>query len=65
MSQYTYLVEYFHAGTIGEINEVILDHTVEDLTSAEQIISISWDDAASDYMVCYRVRKWLNGREEP
>lgn len=34
------------------------------LKSAEQIFCICWDAYHNAYLVCWQVRKWLNGGEE-
>lgn len=60
MSTLTLVVEYFHATKIPDINEMILSDEYPDLFSADQIISISWDEHVGEYLVCYRVRRWLD-----
>ena len=66
MSQYTYLIIWQYCKDPNDINNAILerDENWEGLTSAEQIISIIRADGGG-YMVFWRVRKWLDGREEP
>lgn len=60
MSAFTLVVEQYHASKIEEINEMILSDEYPDLFSADQIISISWDEHVGEYLVCYRVRRWLD-----
>ena len=62
MSQYTYLIKTTVCSKLDEINKAILeqDPNWDDLTSAEQIISIQWIPQEKLYLVIWRVREWLN-----
>lgn len=61
MSAYTYVVRCDCVESIDALNEAILsqDEAWEGLKTAEQIISINWNDEASMYIVFWRERKWL------
>ena len=61
MSQYTYVVDYAWVHTVEELNEMILSQEWPTLTSAEQIISIRWDNGIGSHLVTWRVRKWSGG----
>lgn len=63
MSRYTYLVRAVHVNRVEDVNGLILDHVLDGLISAEQIISVGWDENAEQYLICYRVRHWLDGTE--
>ncbi len=64
MSAFTWQADWDWVHTPEEINELIQDEKHPTLTSAEQIISVSWDISRNAYLVCWKVRKWLNGTEE-
>lgn len=49
--------------TPDEINTLIEGEDHPSLTSADQIISVSYDDSRKEYLVTWRVRKWLDGSE--
>ena len=59
MSQYTYLIKSTVCSKLDEINKAILeqDPNWDDLTSAEQIISIQWIPQEKLYLVIWRVRE--------
>lgn len=64
MGQYRYIVEYDWVNTPEGANDLIESEDHPTLTSAEQIFCICWDAHHNAYLVCWRLRKWLNGGEE-
>ena len=62
MSNFSVEVACCHVQKPEDVNERIRAGEGE-LTNASQIISISWDSRAREYLVTYRVRRWENGRE--
>ena len=66
MSRYTYVVMWQYCKDPNEINEAIVtqNENWDGLKSADQIISITWDPSSAMYLVFWRVRQWLDGREE-
>lgn len=63
MAQYTYKVYHDWVHTPEEVNELIASEDVPTLTNAEQIFCVCWDAHNNAYLVCWRVREWLNGGE--
>ena len=61
MSQYTYGIDYAWVQTAADVSGLVEDEDFPSLTSAEQIVSVGWDAKMDAYLVCWRVRKWLNG----
>jgi ribose 1,5-bisphosphokinase PhnN len=63
MAQYTYKVYNDWVHTPEEVNVMIESEDVPTLTNAEQIFCIGWDAHHNAYLVCWRVREWMNGGE--
>jgi hypothetical protein len=63
MNQYTYLLQWKHCPHLEDVNEAILtrDEKWIGLTSAEQIVSITWVERLDCYCVVWKVREWLGG----
>ena len=59
MSRYTYLVKMMVCVTVDEINAAILSDDPDTPSSAEEIISISWESKNELYLVFWKERKWL------
>ena len=59
MSRYTYMVKMMVCVTVDEINAAILSDDPDTPSSAEEIISISWESKNELYLVFWKERKWL------
>lgn len=59
MSRYTYLVKMMVCVTVDEINAAILSDDPDTPSSAEDIISCSWDSRLRLLQVFWKERKWL------
>ena len=64
MSTYRYEIDWDWVHTPEGVNDLIQNEEHPTLRSAEQIISVSWDQYHNAYLVCWRVRKWINGGED-
>lgn len=63
--KYRYEIDWDWVHTPDDVNELINDEEHPSLTSADQIISISYDIVRHAYLVTWRVRKWADGSVEP
>lgn len=66
MSKYTFMVMWQYCKDPNEINNAIVmqDENWEGLTSADQIIGITWDPNSAMYLVFWKVRQWIDGGEK-
>lgn len=66
VNQYTYLLQWNYCRNLEDINEAILERHTDwnGLTSAEQIVSITWVERLDCYCVVWKVREWLGGHDE-
>lgn len=62
---YRYEIDWDWVHHPDDVNDLIKDEEHPSLTSADQIISISWDAAQNAYLVTWRVRKWVDGSVGP
>lgn len=63
--KYRYEIDWDWVHTPDDVNDLIQDEEHPTLTSAEQIISISYDIVQHAYLVTWRVRKWADGSAGP
>lgn len=66
MSTYKMQIQWRTCSNLDAIREAIADgnrHDWPGLTSADQIISITWVQEMHCYTVVWRVREWLDGSE--